>query len=645
MNNNQRINELKKISDYVRTTALGTILNANNGHVGGNLSSVELLVGLYFGGLFKFDPNNSKNENRDRVLIRGHEGPLRYTIFSLLGYIKPDELKEYRQLGSRLQGHEDMFFVPGVDITPSGSLGMVLSYGVGSAIANKDKNIDSKTIVFLGDGEEQEGNISEAARHATNLNLSNLICILDKNGKQLSGATSFYDSGANIEEIWKGYGWDVITVEDGNNIQEVLEAYSKTQNQIKPIMIIANTTKAYGIKNAIEHFNGYHTLSGASKKEKELIIETYKEMKNALEQQGLSYESVSSLAKKLVSTPSNIIIKNNYIDSDVYDIHTNQTGINVEDAQDQFFEELRKNVILSHNKSNIYFITPDLIRKDTEALADFKNFTHFINTGIREQHAIAMAHGISVENCDARIILCCGDAFSYRFMDQLNAAATGKSNILVVGENSGIFQGHNGKTHQTVSQPGALMTIPDVDFYEPADNVDLYNIYSSVLKKNNGLNYVRIHHGTLNIERNDSDKDNIIAYYIHQTDKEPKLVLISTGFMGESAVKVGKDLEINYGIPTNVINMVCPNKFGQKANELLVNDAPIITLYNGSPEILPQHVSSTILSSETLPRPKFIYGHGYYEGTSGTVDDLIKHYQFDEAGIKTMVLKRMNKNR
>ena len=68
MNNNQRINKLKQISDYVRTTALGTILNANNGHVGGNLSSVELLVGLYFGGLFKFDPNNSKNENRDRVL-------------------------------------------------------------------------------------------------------------------------------------------------------------------------------------------------------------------------------------------------------------------------------------------------------------------------------------------------------------------------------------------------------------------------------------------------------------------------------------------------------------------------------------------------------------------------------------------------
>ena len=174
MSEKEKLEKLKKIAYYVRATALETILNANNGHVGGNLSSVELLVGLYFGGNFNFDINNPKNLNRDRVLIRGHEGPLRYTIFSLLGYIKPEELNGYRQLGSRLQGHEDMFSVPGVDITPSGSLGMLLSYGVGSAVANKDRNVNARTIVFLGDGEEQEGNVSEAARHASNLELTNL---------------------------------------------------------------------------------------------------------------------------------------------------------------------------------------------------------------------------------------------------------------------------------------------------------------------------------------------------------------------------------------------------------------------------------------------------------------------------------------
>ena len=189
MDKQEKINKLKEIADYVRTTALDTIMKAENGHIGGNMSSVELLTTLYFGGQFNFDPHNPKNENRDRVLIRGHEGPLRYTIFSLLGYICPEELNSYRQLGSRLQGHEDMHITPGVDITPSGSLGMVLSYGIGSCIANRDRGIDARTIVFLGDGEEQEGNVNEAARHAATLGLNHLICILDKNKKQLSGPT------------------------------------------------------------------------------------------------------------------------------------------------------------------------------------------------------------------------------------------------------------------------------------------------------------------------------------------------------------------------------------------------------------------------------------------------------------------------
>lgn len=129
MNKQEKIKKLESIAKYVRTTTLDTIVKAENGHIGGNMSSVELLTALYFGGQFNFNPNNPKNENRDRVLIRGHEGPLRYTIFSLLGYIDPKELATYRKLGSRLQGHEDMHITPGVDITPSGSLGMLLSFG------------------------------------------------------------------------------------------------------------------------------------------------------------------------------------------------------------------------------------------------------------------------------------------------------------------------------------------------------------------------------------------------------------------------------------------------------------------------------------------------------------------------------------
>ena len=634
-----KIQILEDIAFFIRTTTLGTILKANNGHVGGNLSSVELLTALYFGGLFKFDPNNSKNKNRDRVLIRGHEGPLRYTIFALLGYIEFEELDSYRQLGSRLQGHEDMHITPGVDITPSGSLGMLLSYGVGSAIANKDKNIDSKTIVFLGDGEEQEGNVSEAARHAGNLKLDNLVCIIDKNKKQLSGETRFSDCNSDLFKIWQGYGWDVFEIKDGNNIKEVIAVYEKLKNITKPTMVIANTIKGCGIKSAKEHFNGYHTLSSAKQEDKVEISKTYMQMQETLKKKNLNFENVSKLAKSLVIIPKENKEIYDYVDDSIYDIRIENSGINVEEAEDKYLMELKKRILKSNKKSNMYFITPDLIRKDIEAIAEFPKFTHFINAGIREQHVIAMSHGISVENPEARIFVCCGDAFAFRSLDQLNAAATGGSNILVVGENAGIFQGFNGKTHQTVSQPGAVMAIPEINLFEPGDNVDLYNVFSECLCNNKGVNYVRLHHGTLNLTRKDNNKKNTGAYFIHKSKKRPKLVIVSSGFTGENAVKAAVTLEKNYNCPTNVINLVNVKKFSEYAEELLINNAPIITVYNGNPKILSEKVADAIFTNSKIKKPDFIKAHGFIEGTSGKVDDLIKHYKLDCEGIVKFILK------
>mgnify|MGYP002531227320 CR=1 FL=1 len=301
MKKEDKIERLKMISKYVRAKALETILDANNGHIGGNLSSVELLTTLYFGGLFNFDPENSKNQNRDRVLIRGHEGPLRYTIFSLLGFINPEELKTYRSLGSRLQGHEDMFETPGVDITPSGSLGMLLSYGVGSCIANKDNGLNSRTVVFLGDGEEQEGNISEAARNAASHELDNLICILDQNQKQLSRPTKDSDGKSDIRKIWEGYGWNVLEIENGNDVQQVLETYSQLSDIKKPTLVIAHTTKGLGVIGAKEHFSGYHTLSSVNNKI--LVEQSLQMMLSELKVENLDYNNISNLAISLVSKP------------------------------------------------------------------------------------------------------------------------------------------------------------------------------------------------------------------------------------------------------------------------------------------------------------------------------------------------------
>lgn len=634
MDENERIEKLKKIANYVRKTALGTILNAGNGHIGGNMSSVELLTVMYFGGIFNFDPTNPKNENRDRVLIRGHEGPLRYTIFSLLNYIDEEELKKYRSFGSRLQGHEDMRLTPGVDITPSGSLGMLLSYGVGSAIANKDKKISAKTIVFLGDGEEQEGNVSEAARHATTLNLNNLICIIDSNKKQLSRKTAESD-GHDVKKIWEGYGWDVIEIENGNSIEQVLETYKLLKEINKPTLVIANTVKGYGVNGALEHYSGYHTLSSVP--DKTMVIESYEEMNN-----NKLITKPSNSILKMVSIPQKKIYNSNYDDKDIFDIRTKKSNVSPQLAHENYMKEL-KNRVETYKKLNMYYVTPDLYRSPEVDQLGYKEFMHFIDTGIREQHAIAMCHGISIENPTARICCCFGDAFIYRALDQINAAAMGESNMTILGVWPGIQGAQNGKTHQTVSQPIALMGIPKLNFYEPADAIDLYNVFSKIFQENKGINYIRLSKETISLERNNSDQKNTGAYFVHKSSEDPELLIISSGFTLENCVKAAKKMECENNVKVNVINIVNIKEFYKYAPYLITNNAPILSVYNGNSQVLSHVISDAIISNCDIPRPRKFLSHGFIEGTSGKISDLIKYYNFDEESIQAKALKLIRK--
>lgn len=634
MEEKERIEKLKKIAAYVRKTALGTILNANNGHIGGNMSSVELLTAMYFGGIFNFDPEDSKNENRDRILIRGHEGPLRYTLFSLLNYIDKEELNTYRSLGSRLQGHEDMKITPGVDITPSGSLGMLLSYGVGSAIANSDKKISAKTIVFLGDGEEQEGNVSEAARHATTLNLNNLICIVDQNKKQLSRPTQESD-GHDLKKIWEGYGWNVLEIENGHDLEEILNTYKLLKNIDKPTMVIAHTIKGYGVKGCEEHYSGYHTLSSA--KDKKEILKSYHDMKQKLLDQNISFENIKEISQELLIKPECVNKKELVLNPEIFNLIPSDSTVSPQEAHEQYLVELSKK--LPNDINNMYYITPDLYRKPEVEELGYKNFMHFIDTGIREQHAIAMSHGISVENPDARIILCFGDAFIYRSMDQLNAAVLGKSKMNIVGVWPGIQGAQNGKTHQTIGQPNAVMSIPNINYYEPADSVDMYNIFNKVLKNNDGINYIRLSKHGIKLERNPEDMKNTDSYFVHMEGKNPDALIISSGFPIENCVKAAKQLKVDCNLSVNVVNVVNLKDFYKIAPKIIESNCPILAVYNGSPNVFSNIIGKSIILNKDIPRPQKFESIGFSEGTTGKYNELIDYYGFDERSIKEHVLK------
>lgn len=250
------INELEKIAKKVRRGILEQVYTAQSGHPGGSLSIADILTVLYFNEM-NVDEKNSKWEDRDRlVLSKGHCSPALYSCLANKGFFKEDELKSFRNIEGKLQGHPDMNKVPGVDMT-TGSLGQGLSAANGMAIAGKIDNKDYRVYCVLGDGEIEEGQIWEAAMAANKYKLNNLCVIVDNNNLQIDGTIEEVMSSYPIDEKFKSFGFQVINI-DGHDIEEIMKAFEVARNiKEKPTCIIAKTIKGKGI-SFMENQVGWH---------------------------------------------------------------------------------------------------------------------------------------------------------------------------------------------------------------------------------------------------------------------------------------------------------------------------------------------------------------------------------------------------
>lgn len=213
-------------------------------HLGGSLSMVELLAGLYVGAL-RWKKDDALWEGRDRVILsKGHAALALYPALVEAGIIEESELATFKKDGSRLGGHPSLNGLPGIEFA-SGSLGQGLSLGVGTCLALKRKNIpEARAVVILGDGECDEGSVWEAAASAAHYRLDNLVAVVDMNAIQYDGYTSEVMDMAPFEKKWQDFGWESILI-DGHNMNEILEAYEK--RFAKPTVILARTIKGKGI--------------------------------------------------------------------------------------------------------------------------------------------------------------------------------------------------------------------------------------------------------------------------------------------------------------------------------------------------------------------------------------------------------------
>jgi len=256
--NGRSVRELQRLSVRLRQRLLRIIFEAKGGHTGGSLSSVDILVALYF-HVMRHDPSRPDWAERDRfVLSKGHSVEGYYCTLAEAGYFPVTELDTYGKFNSRLFGHPTMK-TPGVEV-PTGALGHGLSVGVGMAIAGMRDRASYRVYVLMGDGEQAEGSIWEAAMSASHYRLANLIGIIDYNNLQISGAVDSVMRISPLTERWSSFGWKVHEV-DGNDMGQLVGLLDLLPDDPeRPHLVVARTVKGKGVSFMENNAAWHHRL-------------------------------------------------------------------------------------------------------------------------------------------------------------------------------------------------------------------------------------------------------------------------------------------------------------------------------------------------------------------------------------------------
>ena len=269
--NNYNLQELNDLVPQVRRDIVRMVHAQNSGHPGGSLGCAE-----YFIALYKVIMNHNTDFSMDGIhedlffLSNGHISPVFYSVLARSGYFPIEELKTFRMIDSRLQGHPTTHEgLPGVRVA-SGSLGQGLSVAVGAALTKK-LNQDSSMVYSLhGDGELQEGQIWEAAMFASAHKVDNLISTIDYNGRQIDGDVDEVLSLGNLENKWIAFGWQTLNC-NGNDLEEIIKTLTKAKEMTgkgQPIMIIMKTEMGHGV----DYMMGSHKWHGVAPNDEQLEV-------------------------------------------------------------------------------------------------------------------------------------------------------------------------------------------------------------------------------------------------------------------------------------------------------------------------------------------------------------------------------------
>lgn len=595
------LNEIAtKSINTIRTLSIDAIQKANSGHPGLPMGAAPMAYVLWKNHL-KIDPKNSLWDNRDRfILSAGHGSMLLYSLLHLSGFdLSMDDIKNFRQWGSKTPGHPEFGMTDGVETT-TGPLGQGIGYGVGMAIAEKMlaarfnkpnyEIFDHYTFVLTGDGCLMEGISAEAASLAGHLKLGKLIYLYDSNDISLDGPTDLTFT-EDVAKKYESYGFQVLTVKDGDNdINSIDAAITEAKKELsKPTLIIIKTTIGFGSPNKSGKADSHGAPLGKDEvalvkegfgvdPEKHFFVEddiyadfasiakrgekARTEWEAMFEKYCMEYPELGTLYKKMknLEVPASI--------DDILPVFEPNSKIATRSANGKILAALAQNVPwLIGGDADLSCSTKTVIGKEKWLTADDFSGRN-IHFGVREHAMGSIANGISYYGFFKPFT-----ATFFSFVDYmrpaLRLASLSKLDTLFVFTHDSLAVGEDGPTHQPVEQLASIRCIPGLTVIRPADANETSVAWKYILEnRNTPTALVLTRQDVPVIERTAyaDSKEALKGGYAIKDCENPDLILIATGSEVHIALSAAETLE-KMGKNAKVINMFSFEIFEKQSKE------------------------------------------------------------------------------
>jgi len=477
------IEELKDAANLMRGYDLVALHAAGSGHAGGTLSIMDITAALYL-KIANHDPRNPNWAGRDRIVwSTGHKAPSLYLGLAFAGFCPLDDVVTLRKLSSPYQGHAHWLKLPGVEAS-TGSLGQGLSIAVGLALAARLDERKHKIFCIMGDGEQQEGQVWEAAMEAGHYHLDNLVGIIDCNRLQIDGQVKDVMSIEPLCAKYSSFGWDVMRI-DGHDMRQVVDALQQARAITgRPLIILANTVKGKGV-SFMEDQAGWHGKAP-----------NYEELIKALEELALIDRiPVQHLLDKAKHYQEEVDRK---LDAKMpkftRDYWWNAAG----DTMKVKMEPTRKGFgqSLAENGDDERVVCLGLDISGSITISDFysgkpQRKKRWISMGIAEQSATSAAAGLAREG-KLPVLGTYATFAAARNLDQIRTSVCyGNFNVMIAGAHGGVSVGADGATHQALEDLFAMQGLPNMSVVVPCDVVETRKATSYLLLQHKGPKYIR----------------------------------------------------------------------------------------------------------------------------------------------------------